>query len=298
MAERNMGNGPTPPHEMHDPGERHDVGSWRPSGARAATITRISWGAIFAGTIVALVVQLLFTMLGFAIGLTVIEPLTGQSPWQGIGIGAGIWWVISALISLFLGGWTAGRLAGLPLRQDAVLHGIVAWGLITLITLYLVITGVGAVIGGALNVVQQGIQSIGSVAPQAADVLSQPEVTRILQEAGSGVAADVTRQDLSAALQQFLQEDSETNRQRVINLLTERTQMSEAEARDTVAQLEQRYQQLRQDATNAAQEATNAVAMSAWWTFFALLAGAVAAAVGSALAAPRDLPAVPEVQRE
>jgi heme/copper-type cytochrome/quinol oxidase subunit 2 len=101
----------------------------------------------------------------------------------------------------------------MPLRLDAILHGILAWGLITLITLYLVITGVGTVIGGALSVVQ-------------------------------------------------------------------------------------RYQQLRQDATDVAQEATNAVAMSAWWTFFVLLAGAIAAAVGSALAAPRDLPAVPEVRRE
>ncbi len=282
-------------------GERRGVGSWRSIGTGAATITRISWGAIFAGIVVALVAQLLLTMLGLAIGLTIIEPPSGQTPWQGIGIGAGIWWVISGLISLFLGGWVAGRLAGMPLRLDAILHGILAWGLITLITLYLVITGVGAVIGGTLNVVQQGMQSIGSigsVAPQAADMLSQPEVARILQEAGSGTAADVTRQDLTAALQQFLQEDSEANRQRVVNILTERTQMSEAEARDTLAQLEQRYQQLRQDATDVAQDATNAVAMSAWWTFFALLAGAIAAAVGSALAAPRDLPAVPEVRRE
>jgi signal transduction histidine kinase len=140
--------------------------------------------------------------------------------------------------------------------QDAILHGIVAWGLVTFISVYLVITGVGAVIGGALNVVQQGMQSvgsIGSVAPQAADMLSQPEVARILQEAGSGAAADVTRQDLSAALQQFLQEDSEANRQRVVNILTERTQMSEAE-RDTVAQLEQRYQQMSQGAADVAQE--------------------------------------------
>jgi hypothetical protein len=279
-------------------GERRGVGSWRLSGTPAATITRISWGAIVAGTIMALVAQLLFILLGLAIGLTVIEPQTGQSPWQGIGIGAGIWWVISALISLFLAGWTAGRLAGMPLRLDAILHGILAWGLITLITLYLVITGVGAVIGGALNVIQQGMQSIGSVAPQAADMLSQPEVDRILQEAGSGAAADVTRQDLSAALQQFLQEGSEANRQRVINILTERTQMSEAEARDTVARLEQRYQQIQQRATEVTQDVTTAVAISAWWTFFIMLVGAIAAAVGGALGAPRDLPASPDIRRE
>jgi hypothetical protein len=55
-------------------GERRGVGSWRLIGTPAATITRISWGAVFAGTIMALVTQLLFTLLGLAIGLTVIEP--------------------------------------------------------------------------------------------------------------------------------------------------------------------------------------------------------------------------------
>jgi hypothetical protein len=282
-------------------GERLSVGSWRSIGTGAATITRISWGAIFAGTVVALVAQLLLTMLGLAIGLTIIDPPSGQTPWQGIGIGVGIWWVVSALISLFLGGWTAGRLAGMPLRQDAILHSIVVWGLITLISFYLVITGAGAVIGGALNVVQQGMQSIGSigsVVPQAADVLSQPEVARLLREAGASGADDVTMQDLTAAVQQFLQEGSEANRQTVINILTERTQMSEAEARNTLAQLEQRYQQMRQDAADVAQDVTSAVAIGAWWTFFVMLVGVIAAAVGGALGAPRDLPASPDVRRE
>jgi hypothetical protein len=300
MAERRVEGGSTPPHEMHNHGERRDIDGWRPRGARAATINRISWGAVFAGAVVALVAQLLFTMPGLAIGLTIIEPLTGRTPWPGIGIGAGIWWIVSALISLFLGGWTAGRLAGMPLRQDAILHGIVAWGLIALITFYLVITGVGAVIGGTLNVVKQGMQlvgDIGSVAPQGADVLSQPEVAWIIREAAPELLTDVAMQDLSAALQQFFQEGSEANRQTVINILTERTQMSESEARYTLAQLEQSYQQMRQRA-DVAQDATNAVAMSAWWTFSALLVGAVAAAVGSALGAPRDLPASPDVRRE
>lgn len=282
-------------------GERRGVGSGRPIGTGAATITRISWGAIFAGIVVALVAQLLLTMLGLAIGLTIIEPPSGQTPWQGIGIGAGIWWVVSGLISLFLGGWVAGRLAGMPLRQDAILHSIVVWGLVTFISFYLVITGVGAVIGGALNVVQQGMQSIGgigSVVPQSADVLSQPEVDRIIREAAPEIPTDVTMQDLSAALQQFFQEGSEANRQTVINILTERTQMSEAEARDTVARLEQRYQQMRQRATEVTQDVTTAVAISAWWAFFVMLVGAIAAAVGGALGAPRDLPASPDIRRE
>jgi hypothetical protein len=278
-----------------------------------STIIRMSWGAVLAGTAVALVAQVLFTLLGLAIGLTITEPLSDQTSWEGIGIGAGVWWLVTSLTSLFLGGWAAARLAGMPLRQDAILHGVVTWALVTLISLYLVIAGTGAVIGGTLNVVQQGIQLTGSVAPQITDTLSgqqgpspeqiQAEVTEIIQATDSNTAApevptDVTVQDISAALQQFLQQGDEADRQTVINILTERTQMSETEARNTVVEFEQRYQQLGQSAADVAQDATDAVAMSAWWAFFALLAGAIAAVVGSALGVPRDLPASSAVRRE
>jgi hypothetical protein len=153
-------NGPTPPHEMHDPEERHDVGSWALTEVHPSTINRISWGAIFAGTVVAFVVQILFSVLGLAIGLTIVEPMTGQAPWEGIGIGAGIWWVVTALISLLLGGWTAGRLSGMPLRQDAMLHGVVVWGLVTFISVLLAVAGGGAVAAGPLGMIQQAMQQM------------------------------------------------------------------------------------------------------------------------------------------
>jgi hypothetical protein len=76
-------------------GERRGVGSWRPIGTGAATITRISWGAIFAGTVVALVAQLLLTMLGLAIGLTIIDPPLGRLLGRGLASG------------LESGGWSA-----------------------------------------------------------------------------------------------------------------------------------------------------------------------------------------------
>jgi hypothetical protein len=166
MAERRTENYGAPDHEVHehDVHERHHVGSRTPPEVYPSTISRISWGAIFAGTVVAFVAQILFTLLGLAIGLTIVEPMTGQAPWEGVGIGAGIWWVVTALISLFLGGWTAGRLAGMPLRQDAMLHGVVVWGLITFVSLFFAISGVGAVASGPLGTIQQAMrQMIGQV---------------------------------------------------------------------------------------------------------------------------------------
>src|SRR5688572_24020419 len=99
---------------------------------------RISWGAIFAGLIVALVCQIVLTMLGVAIGAATIEPLNEQRPLENLGTGAAIWWIVSSLISLFLGACVAGRLAGVPRRGDGALHGIIMWGTATLITFLLV----------------------------------------------------------------------------------------------------------------------------------------------------------------
>jgi len=39
-----------------------------------ASLRRVSWGAILAGVVVALAVQVLLAMLGAAIGLATIEP--------------------------------------------------------------------------------------------------------------------------------------------------------------------------------------------------------------------------------
>ncbi len=160
MTQRRTESHIAPPHERHDGQERHDVVSGMPTDVRPVTINRISWGAVFAGTAVAFVAQIVFSLLGLAIGLTIIEPLTGQTPVEGIGIGAGIWWIVTALISLFLGGWTAGRLSGMPLHQDAILHGIVVWALVTIISLFFAVAGAGAVASGPFGMVQQVMQAI------------------------------------------------------------------------------------------------------------------------------------------
>jgi hypothetical protein len=41
---------------------------------------RISWGAIFAGAIIALAAQLVLTLIATAVGLATLNPTTGQNP--------------------------------------------------------------------------------------------------------------------------------------------------------------------------------------------------------------------------
>src|SRR2546423_928632 len=73
---------------------------------------RISWGAVFAGAIIALATQIVLALIGMAIGLATINPATGDSPsGAALGTGAAIWLVVSSLISLFIGGSSPARRA-------------------------------------------------------------------------------------------------------------------------------------------------------------------------------------------
>ena len=62
-----------------------------PFGGFDRPFARISWGAIFAGAIIALATQLVLTLIGTALGLATLNPATGQNPsGTTLGIGAGV----------------------------------------------------------------------------------------------------------------------------------------------------------------------------------------------------------------
>ena len=145
---------------------------------------RISWGAIIAGLIVTLVCQILLSMLGVAIGAATVDPLTEQRPMENLGTGAAIWWVVSSLISLFLGGCVAGRLAGVPRKADGALHGIIMWGTVTLITILLLTTALGGVLGGALNMFTRNVATNANVGQGAPASQIGGQIQSDLQQRG------------------------------------------------------------------------------------------------------------------
>jgi len=81
--------------------------------------------------------------------------------------------VVSSLIALFLGGWVAARMAGVPRGFDGAVHGVLTWGLVTLATFFLLGSALGRIIGGAGSLVGQGLglagQSAAGIAPKVAD---------------------------------------------------------------------------------------------------------------------------------
>lgn len=163
----------------------------QPDFDRTAFMKRISWSAVFAGVLVAIVTQMLLTLLGLGIGLGTIDPVEESNPVAGLGIGSAIWYIVSSLLSLFVGGWVAGRLAGAPRLFDGAIHGVLTWSLVTLLTVYFLTTAIGSLIGGAGRLVGGIVRTAGSAAAAAG-----PGLGNMVQDQLQANGIDVKNLDL------------------------------------------------------------------------------------------------------
>lgn len=159
---------------------------------RMGFIQRISWSAVFAGVLVAIVTQMLLTLLGLGIGLGTIDPVTEKNPTAGLGVGSAVWYIISSLLSLFVGGWVAGRLASAPRPFDGIIHGVLTWCLVTLLTIYFLTTAIGSVIGGAGRLLGGIVSTAGSAAASAG-----PGLGNMVQDQLKANGVDVNNLDLN-----------------------------------------------------------------------------------------------------
>jgi hypothetical protein len=271
------------------------------SGAEVG-LRRISWGAVIAGAIIVIAIQVTLSVLGVGIGLSTVDPAAGDSP-QGtsMGIGAGIWWVISNLIGLVIGGYVAARLSGAPARGDGIIHGVLVWAVTLLITMYLLTTSVGSIVGGAFNVVGSTIsgvgQSVAQVVPQAAEAAGiSPQQIRqqaeelLRPEQPGALSAEQARSELVAALRQIAtgtEQEAAEARDRAASIIAEQAGISPEQASQRLDQLQtevqQRADQAAATATEAADATASAASSAAIWTFVALLLGAGIAALGGAM---------------
>ena len=153
---------------------------------------RISWAAIFGGVILALAIQLVLSLLGAGIGLGTVSTNAGDTPSaSSLGIGAGIWWIISSCLAIAAGGYVAAWLAGIEIRFDGVLHGLITWGITTLVTFWLLSSAIGGIIGG-------GFSALGTVTSAAGSGLS--DAAKPIAQA-AGVSPDMLQQQAQAYLQ-------------------------------------------------------------------------------------------------
>jgi hypothetical protein len=169
----------------------------------ADSVRRVSWGAIFVGTVVALALMVFFTTLGIAIGAAAVDPLYDDNPLSGMGAGSGVYMIVSQLISLGAGGFAAAKLAGVPRMPSSLLHGAAVWALSTLLLAWAAIAGGGAIFGAAStmigNTARATVNAVEAVAP---DDLSFPDIGEL--------ASRISVEDLPPEIQSTLEENGIT----------------------------------------------------------------------------------------
>ncbi len=102
--------------------------------------SRVSWGAIFAGAIVALALYSLLTLLGAAIGMSMPERVNASN----LGTGAAIYAIIATVLSLFVGGYVTSQCTVGENRFESVLYGVITWGVLFAMLLSLMASGLSA----------------------------------------------------------------------------------------------------------------------------------------------------------
>ncbi|HJU05700.1 MAG TPA: hypothetical protein VJ692_11170 [Nitrospiraceae bacterium] len=268
--------------------------------------TRVKWAAVFAGLVVGIAVQMMLTLLGFAIGAWSID-LREAQPAGGIPLSTGIWTGISMLISAFVGGYVTARLSGTTLRSDGLFHGAVVWGMNWLVFGWLATTAMSFMIGGLFNAFGSGIQmlgqgvgtavsaaaskstnagpniSAGDLRQQIESVLKatgKPELqpSEIKKDAGKVTDTAQSGQPLNAVTDSAVAEIREKlaalDREAAVNIMVNKFGMSKTQAQDTVQSLISAIAPIK-DAANTAKErsvdigntAIDRLGSAAWWLF-------------------------------
>ncbi len=286
----------------------YDAAVAQPGAAIAVPLrSRISWPAIFAGVVIAIAIQLVLALLGAGIGFSMVDPVQGSTPSAGgFGIGAGLYWIVSTVIALGAGSYAAARVAGVHDRFDGVVHGLTIWGVTLILTLYLVTSAVGGIIGGAFrtvgSVASAAGQGVGATAPtiaKAAGVSTddlQDQASAYLDTAPTDPAAmtpqeaqkEVAKQlpDLAAGGAKGQQAED-----RIVTIVAAQQKISRPEAQQKVDAAKARFVKAKNDTIQTAKSVADSAAGGAAGTSFmvvvALLIGAAASAFGGIAATRR-----------
>ena len=259
--------------------------------AHTILVNRVSWGAIFAGVVVALVVQVLLTMLGVGIGVATLDPGAGDNPAVStFSIATGIWYVLSGIIAAFAGGYIAARMSGKTVATTGALHGLTSWAFTTLLVLYLLSTAVGGIVGGAFNGITSAVGGLGqTVAQTAAPIIAETNPLDAIenQVRASGNDPEALNAAATNAIRALVTGDeagADEARGQAAQALATARGIPLDQAQQQVAQMEEQYHQAvdqaQRVATETADTAASVVSIGALLAFVALVLGAVAGWLG------------------
>jgi hypothetical protein len=272
----------------------------------------LCWSAIIGGTVAAIGIQILLSILGTGAGLAIFAPMTDNNPVKDFSEGAAATWSICALIALFFGAVIAGRFS--HSMHGGFVHGILVWCLTLIISLVLLTAGTGVVMGGVLKVLGEGLGIGGKAVAAGTGALTKEGVKRSSDQLGSFIdeavqsiptnaapkAATRAKREIGFAVTKLFAPgndiSSQDNRTAAIKSLVDYAQMTEADATTTVDGWVTSYKNLKTELDNlkamaeqkakiAADEAAHNLSITAIWAFFGLLLGLLVSVAGGILGA-------------
>ncbi|HOK54866.1 MAG TPA: hypothetical protein PLZ21_08935 [Armatimonadota bacterium] len=144
--------------------------AYAPAGATGVTAERavplwqiVRWGAIWAALFITLALQIWLVAIGYAVAAPTAAEATE------VFTGLGLWIAIASLISLFIGGYAASRLAGVVGYLNGMWHGITLWGFVFSLAAILGALGVAGIFGGILG--PGGVTGVTPSQAQAGELL-------------------------------------------------------------------------------------------------------------------------------
>src|SRR5215467_119852 len=265
---------------------------------RMRSYSRISWGAVLAGAVVAAATMILLSLLGVAFGASGINGFQATATdLKSYGVGAGIWGAINMILSMAFGGYVASRLSGTYSHLDGELHGITVWAVALLLATVLlarVVSGaIGTVATGAAAAARGAISSAGSLTGSLTQTVSPQALLDRLQQSltSSGDPTQMTRAQVTSEIavltgRRVLNGSlTDQERDRLNSLVAVQAGITKEEAARRVLRMEQdattTLAQAEQQARAAADTAARAAALGAKALFSSLLLG-LAAAMGGA----------------
>ncbi|MDQ6646968.1 MAG: hypothetical protein M3Y93_07025 [Pseudomonadota bacterium] len=169
-------------------------------GPGAAVHSRISWGAIFAGWLVATAVAGLLYLAGLALGFAAFDPYATHGAMKGIGVGTAIWLIGTWAAGLFVGGMFASWFDGKSDQTSGAIHGVAVWGLSLTAAAVWMMLGLGQAmhhhdpVGQGDHPAMHAMHAAAATQNDALLVL-QANVHQMTRNAGSGPRADSGNDD-------------------------------------------------------------------------------------------------------
>lgn len=237
----------------------------------------MSFRAIFAGWFIATGIAALLYVAGLALGFSSFDAWDAAGSAKGIGIGTGVWMVLTWVTALFLGGMFASWFDGRNDDTTGAVHGLAVWGVSMVATAIWVAVGLSqAIITQGAIVNMHASETATRTTPSAA---AAPAAVMVLDANIERLISSDGRRDhsLSAPITAALIAGHEDTANA---LLAAESGAPQADTAVALARLAPEIQAAIRESKLAADAAAHYAAMTLWIVFISAFLALIAAALG------------------